>query len=521
MSKIDIVKENLQFQQLLHESSSTAILRDEYLIPDTHPDVQAILTVEARPIITSKEIIGNKVMVEGRVEYNALYIPRDDNMVVNSIIYNEKFTNSLDLGEDEHKLVCEVDCKVEHIDAKIMNERKIAIEGIIGLNWYVYKSTEFDFVKNVEASEGIEVLKKIESINRLVASKDTELIGKSMIRVGMDKPQISKILKSSMRLHKREVKMGEDKVYLGCYCRLNILYLGDETNEIISLEDDVYISKEEEVIGIFIDMIPSVTYEMKNSDVVIEEDDLGEARIINSEFLVGAKIKVFSDENIDIIKDAYSPKFPIELRKDTYEIGAILGTKTNDSIIKDNIYLKEGDIKPERIIAASGNLIITDKTISQDRITVEGIIRANIMYKTADEEIGFSEVSAEVPFTSVIDMLGAKEGMKAIIKSSLENEEASLEANTIAFKATISLTAKVFYETAKEFISDVIELDGEAPKKNASIAIYVVGNGDTLWDLAKKYNCTVDDLINMNQIENPDNITEGEKLIIPGRAIFN
>ncbi|MBD7912626.1 DUF3794 and LysM peptidoglycan-binding domain-containing protein [Clostridium cibarium] len=521
MSRIDIVKESLQFQQLLHENSSTAILRDEYLIPDTHPDVQAILSVEARPLITSKEIIGSKVVIEGRLEYNALYIPRDDNMVVNSVIYNEKFTNSLDLGEDEHKIVCEVDCKVEHIDAKIMNERKIAIEGVVGLNWEVYKSTEFDFVKNIEASEGVEVLKQTESINRLVANKETELIGKSMLRVGMDKPQIGKILKSSMRLHKREAKIGEDKVYLGCYCKLNILYLGDETNEIISLEDDVYISKEEEVVGISIDMIPSVTYEIKNSDIAIEEDDLGESRIINSEFLIGAKIKVFSDENIDIIKDAYSPKFPIELRKDSYEIGAILGTQTNDSIIKDNIYLKEGDIKPERIIAASGNLIITDKKISDDRITIEGIIRANIMYRAADEEVGFSEVSADIPFTSIIDMLGAKEGMKSIVKSSLENEEASLEANTIAFKGTISITATVFYEKAKEFISDVMELEGEPPKKNASITIYIVGNDDTLWNLAKKYNCTVEELINMNQIENPDNIAVGEKLIIPGRAVFN
>ena len=54
MSKIDVIKENVQFQQLIRENGSTSILKDEYLIPDTHPDVQQILSVEARPVISNK-----------------------------------------------------------------------------------------------------------------------------------------------------------------------------------------------------------------------------------------------------------------------------------------------------------------------------------------------------------------------------------------------------------------------------------------------------------------------------------
>ena len=100
-------------------------------------------------------------------------------------------------------------------------------------------TVSYTHLKDIEASEGIETLKETESINRLVASKETELMGKSMIRVGMDKPQISKVLKCSLNLHKKEVKVGEDKVYLGCYCKLKIIYLGDDPKELVSLEDDV------------------------------------------------------------------------------------------------------------------------------------------------------------------------------------------------------------------------------------------------------------------------------------------
>ena len=76
------------------------------------------------------------------------------------------------------------------------------------------------------------------------------------------------------------------------------------------------------------------------------------------------------------------------------------------------------------------------------------------------------------------------------------------------------------YEMNKEFISDIVEEEGDMPEKNASITIYVVGEGDTFWDLAKKYNTTVSDLIKINKIEDPEHIEDCKKIIIPGRAIF-
>lgn len=117
-------------------------------------------------------------------------------------------------------------------------------------------------------------------------------------------------------------------------------------------------------------------------------------------------------------------------------------------------------------------------------------------------------------------MQGAKKGMKAIIKCNLESIEATIEANTIAIKASAMLCAKICYEVKKQFICDVIEQEGEVPEKKSSVTIYVVGEEDTLWNLAKKYNTTVDDLIKINEIEDQDNIECGKKLIIPGRAIF-
>lgn len=520
MSDIDVIKEKVQFEQLLRENSSNIVLKDEYLIPDTHPDVQEILCIESRPVITSKEIIGDKIVLDGKVEYTVIYLAREEGLVANSVSYTQKFTNNIDLNQGEHKVICEVESKVEHIEAMIMNERKISIQGILGIEWELYKSKEFEFVKDIEGNDDIQILKKTETINRISASEEVELDGKSIIRVGMDKPQVNKILKCSLLLHKKEIKIVEDKIYLGCYCKINILYKGDENKDIVCLEDDVYLSKEEEIDGITSDMIPSVFFDIVNDEILLEEDDLGEVRIINSEFVIKANVKIFSQEKIDTIKDAYSPKLLIGLKKDEYEVGMLQGANTSEAIIKDGIQLKENNLKPEQIISTNATVILTDKEVKKDKVEVEGIIKVDILYKTTEEDKYLSDIKAEIPFSTMIDILGADEGMKSIVRSSLENIEAFLESNSISIKATIALSAKVLYELQKEFISDVIEEEGEKPEKNASITIYVVGEGDTLWELAKKYNTTIDELVKINLIEDSDYIEAGSKLIIPGRAKF-
>ncbi|OOM12027.1 DUF3794 and LysM peptidoglycan-binding domain-containing protein [Clostridium saccharobutylicum] len=520
MSDIDVIKENVQFEQLLRENNSNTVLKEEYLIPDTHPDVQMILTVEARPMIVSKELVGDKIELEGKVEYTVLYLAREDGLVANSVNYTQKFTSNIDLNQGEHRVICEVECKVEHIEAAIMNERKISIQGIVTIDWELYKSSEFEFVKDIEGTEDVEILKKTETINRISVNKEVELNGKSMIRVPMDKPQINKILNCSLSLHKKEIKIADDKIYLGCYCKLNILYKGDESRDIICLEDDVYLSQEEEAPGVTPDMIPLVYYEILNDDMILEEDDLGEVRIINNEFTVKANIKIFSRENIDVVKDAYSPMCLLGLKKDEYEIGILQGTNTSESIVKDNVQLKENDLKPEQIISANATIILTDKEVIKDKIIVEGIIKADILYTTTDEERFISNIKAEIPFSSAIDISGADDRMKAIVRANLENLDTAIEGNTIAIKANITLSGKILYEITKEFISDVVEEEGDKPEKKASITIYVVGDGDTLWNLAKKYNTTVGNLLKINEMEDSDDIEVGQKLIIPGRAIF-
>ena len=522
MSQIDVIKESIQNEQLLRESSTNNVLKGEYLIKDSHPDVYQILGVEAKATITNKETLADKIMIEGQINYSVMYLSEDESKVtsINSVYLSEKFADYLDLNNEEHKVICEVECVIEHIQASIMNERKIAIDGIRSTKWQLYKVEEFEFVKEIEGRDDIQVKTKSEEMNQIKCEKDIELMGKSMIKVTMDKPEIDEVLKCSMNLHKKEVKLGDGKIYFGCYCKIEVLCKGKDENDIFLLQDDIYLSKEEEAIGVNSDMMTSHQIDIVNFDSIINADDLGESRVVNVEFMIKGTIKVISKEIVDVIKDAYSPTKSIELTKKKYEIGLVHGIITSELIIKDNLYPKDENDKIGCVISATGCPVITDKVVEEDKIKIEGIIKLLVLYKTTDDDCKIDMCNGEIPFTSVIDLKGTKPDMVALCKVHLENLDATVEANTIGVRATLSVLVKACYKVNKEWIVDIIEGEEEKECKKASVTIYVVNIGDTLWDLAKKYNTTMDSLIEINELEGPESLTEGKKLIIPGKCKF-
>jgi LysM repeat protein len=174
---------------------------------------------------------------------------------------------------------------------------------------------------------------------------------------------------------------------------------------------------------------------------------------------------------------------------------------------------------PSKVIMCNASVCITDKKVIEDKVIVEGIMNVTVLYRSDDEEKYLAAVSEEIPFNCGVDILGAKINMSSMCKVSLENVNVDIEAGNISVRAVVKVYVRVNYMVQKKFLVDVYPIEGEVPKKKASITIYVVQSGDTLWKIAKKYNTTMQEIVRVNQIEDPNVIKVSQKLIIPGRVI--
>ncbi|MCF0148052.1 MAG: DUF3794 domain-containing protein [Clostridium sp.] len=527
MSQIDVIRESIRYEQLLREGSVNQPIKGEHLLRDSqYPDMKEVLGIDVKATITNKEIVGDKVIVEGNLDYIVLYLSKDESISdspankIHAVVFNDKFSNYLDLNNDEHNIVCNVECDVEHIEANWMNERKVGISGLIVLRWKIHKIGEFEYVKDIEGKDDVQVKKEEEVLNGVKGDKDIDFMGKSMLKVTMDKPEIDEILKCSMNLHKKEVKVVEGKAYIGCYCKISILYKGRDNKELEALEDDVYLSREEELPGISGDMISVLELMVVDEQHAVNLDDVGENRVVNVEFLVKGNVKVYSNDKVEILKDAYSPTMNIELVNGNKEFTLIHSILNSEVTAKDIFDIDNKEERIGEVVAVTGHPIIKDKIVEDERVKVEGVVKTNIIYRLAGEELNYGILNGDIPFNTTIDIKGLKKDMNLIISPYLENIDTNIEGNAVSVRATVGLNIKSYYKVNKDYIKDIVEGSGELKEKKASVTIYVVGEGETLWDLAKKYNTTVAELEKLNDLNEEEKIRPGCKLIIPGRAIF-
>ncbi|WP_163192882.1 DUF3794 and LysM peptidoglycan-binding domain-containing protein [Clostridium thermarum] len=518
MAAVELIKENIEYEQLLEENFADTVVKGEYLIPDTHPDVVEILMVDVKPSITAKETMQDKVYVEGQVVYNVIYLAKEEEgMGVYNVTYSDKFSNYVDIPAAEHKMLCDAECYVEHMDSNLINERKVGISGIIKIKSAVFKNYSFEVVKAIAREDDLQTLKYPAVIDKILGDTDTDLVIKTQIRVPMDKPQIGKVLKCDVNLHKKEVKLMDGRAQITAYANVKMLYRGNGERTLVCLEDDVYLSKDVEIDDVDASMSAFGDFRVENVDYDIKDDDLGESRIVDVEAITNATVRIQYKEHIDMIEDAYSPRVVMDMVKKSYNLNVLQGTNHSEIIVKDNI---EPDVKPSEIIMSDGEVMVTDKKIVENKVVVEGIVKFNVLFATEAEESKLKVMCEELPFSSSVDVEGAKIDMQAVVKATIENIEASVEASTIAVKAVVGVDARVNYVTEKDFLIDVLMSEENVPKKKASVTIYVVQPGDTLWKIAKRYYTTIDEIARINNIDNVNCINVKDKLIIPGRAII-
>ena len=71
------------------------------------------------------------------------------------------------------------------------------------------------------------------------------------------------------------------------------------------------------------------------------------------------------------------------------------------------------------------------------------------------------------------------------------------------------------YRIANMNVMNEIQTSGEREEEDYSILMYIVKKGDTLWNIAKEFGSTIDDIARANGIEDENLIYPGQKLFIP------
>ena len=226
-------------------------------------------------------------------------------------------------------------------------------------------------------------------------------------------------------------------------------------------------------------------------------------------------------ESSPIVADVYgvscevaaisSPKKFRQLQQDAYLEEKLTGTVKPDGIDTKILQICHSEAKPE----------IENCIFGDDEIEIRGSAEVQVLYLNHEDGNNFAMAESRLPFTITRKLSGLRKDMEynienCSLKPQLEQLHVVMkDGERIEWQAVLTLHLMLYGEAQEEILTDlkITELDSSKLEKLPGFAIYFVKEGDTLWQIGRKYYVSVDKIKEVNQLTSED-ITPGDKLLI-------
>ena len=515
---IELKRESLQINEVLCHEKSSSETYTYIIVPDSKPDIKKVLLADANAVVKDKYIQKDKVTVSGDINFKIVYLGDDEEGSVRSIFYDTPFSQALNVPGAQDSVSTSILANVSSVICNIENSRKLSVQTNIEFDCNVVNKIDIDFVTEVESDKVVPYkTETVETFNAVVSQHDIIEIGDT-VSIGQGMPEIYEIIKADAYLVDKDTKIVNNKLVVKGVVNISAIYR-DVNSGLQVTKQDVPFTEIVDVSGISDDMISDISYNVESLNISIAEDNDGDKTIIDFDMTIGVDTVAYENEEIDIISDLYSPEADINIYTTSASICSLAGMDTLSLDIKDTILVGVDEPEISNVYSTMALGEITKIYASEGKLVVEGNVKVTAQYLSENEAYPVCEAVKVIPFANKTNILVDENGIEPYVSVSVDDVTYSLsKSREIDVKASVHISARAVKLSEVNIISKIdVNEDLTDDYLMPSIVIYFVQSGDTLWNIAKRYRTTVEDIADINDIDADDMLMPNQKLLIPKR----
>lgn len=519
---LELFKESVKINRVIGDIKTQAMIEHDIIVPDAKPDITRILLLDGDAYIDNTDIVQDKIIINGTMRYKILYISEDSLQKVKSITTTAAFSHGLEMKNLNEGMNCKVKCDIEHMDYNLLNSRKIGIKTILNMDGKVMEESEQLIVSDLSGVDDIQFLRSNVKVNSYLGYKEDVATISETVDIPAGKPTIREILRNDVKISGKDYKITDNKVMIKGELNVSTLYTADdETGSIQFMEHEFPFMHFIDLPGVDENAICNVDCKIKDSVFETAEDSDGELRVLKCEISLDIWAEGTSNYEMSTVEDVYSPKSRLDIDRSAFLIEEFVAENRSEVILKDIIVI--GDEKPDisQVFNVIARPILSDFRILEDKIVVEGVAAIKILYLANSDEQPVYCYEEELPIRHSMDVKAINPQMGADVEMEIESLSFNMASTReVEVRIALNVVAK-FYRNKEIYLIDKVEespLDSRWVSEQPSITIYFVKPGDTLWDIAKKYYTTIDDIVKVNRLN--DSRVNGKGAVNPGQKII-
>lgn len=512
---LELIRDLVRIDRVVGKEMTQAVVEGDVIVPDNKPDMDRSLSINGDVVIIDKEIIEDKVIVEGVVNVKVLYISQEGEQSLYHMEGSFGFNQQLDLPNVKNWMDTEVKAVIEHIDSSMINSRKLNVKCVLDFSGKVIEKSQIDVVKDIEGIDDIQVLRDYLEVKDAVGEDEGRVTVRQGFAIPDDKPPIREILYTDVVLGERDSSVLEGKLVLNGILMITTLYIGDDAVSVNDLTYELPFSHYIEIPGAVPGMEKKVWCYVEDFYSTVKEGEGEQKQSIEYEAVVKAGGKIERVQSMEVLVDAYSPSINLETVKSNVRYKRTLDSIREDIVIKEDIDLPTGLPPISDICILRAKPLLTDFGIHENQVVVEGTLAIQMLYSTEAHIEGIHLYEEEIPFSYSTPLPEGADGIDLDVDLYLVDLQYRVLDDDL-FELRSRVKADIAMEQAfeKEVLLNAEEIEPVKEMPKSSIVVYFIRPGDHLWSIAKRFNTTVEDLIKINEIIEPDDLVPGDRLII-------
>lgn len=512
---MELKREDIQMLRVKSRATSQVTFDADYNVPDVKPDIGRMIQNKGQVSVEEVRLNEGHAFVKGSLNVDLLYVAEEEGKVkcLSAKLPMEETMNLEGIASGDK--LC-LKWEIEDLSLHLIHSRKLNIKAVVTF-FAVVDETAGIRLPVAVGDASVSVKKKSMRLMSLAVHKKDTLRKKEEITIASNKPNVAELLWHTTEVRGLDLRPEENRIRAKGELFVFVLYTGDDESGTVQwLEYSVPFSGEVECTGCTPDMIPNMEASIINQSVEVKPDADGEERLLLADVVLEIDMKLYREEEHEVILDVYTPlKNCIPTgRKETLE--SLLVRNFSKCRLSDRIEMKETQGRILQICHSQGRVKIDKTRIVEDGVQVEGIVHMKILYIVGNDDMPFYSMETMLPFSHVVEARGITEDSTYYLHAELEQLSTSMvDSSEIEIKATVSLNLLAALCHQEMIIEKVEEqpLDGEKVRGLPGITVYMVKPGDSLWDIAKKFYTTMEEICGMNGLENEE-LSPGQPLLL-------
>ena len=519
---------SMQVTNITEKPKTTITIEEDILVPDTKPDLAEILASGGKARLSSREISRQAkteeyVSLSGDIELETLYLPEKPELSCGEILsvqtripFKERWHIKL---EPEAYLILE--CEIEKIEYMVINERKYRVKILLAIYAREYAEKKIDIFEGI-AGEEIQTLKeKIEISNVALRKKDTLAICENIpIK---DECRIENILKQDICVMENYKQVTGEKAIINGFIIVNVLYSAiceeeaSETCRIRQVAEKIEFTQFIPVRHSEGNSGSCVCFDANDLKIkLVQDEETGETLRVEGELVT--YIEIYQNTEKEIITDAYHREKDFVCDFKDEHGRSMVGSVAGESSVREIISPETvgGDI--EKIIYTKADIGESHTGAEPGKIVSEGKIAVNLICRLHESQEGDTgrilSLREEVPFRSAIaspQIMGGEIICDRLCIKDFWAEK--INGKQIEFNATVAINAQIMRDVPFKVPTNPAFEEKIGGEEKAKMTVYITGEDDSLWSIAKKFKTTTAAIREINELEDEE-VFSGEKLLI-------